>query len=509
MRLKPQSSRALGARRILTAVFCMICCVRLMAPSVCGQQGKSLAVQAAAIASVLDDRNPNWRTIAQRGEHLLFAARVRNYTQCLLDWAVRSARLSGHQRRVLMMNLDTREDELVRERQRYDSGPYAGSLPIQFAVVATEIDGAFGRLLNETDVLLPAQRRQLLTALQDKSRQRQRDNLKGIVCRIDRELFLTADQRALIRDEAGRCLDLNNGGFDFPFDPSGRHARWSAAVQRLTPLLTQSQLAKTWSESQQAAVDMLIDERPRRLLRLDPEDSAVTPQDVLDERLALGRRRCLRVAQMQLDLYRREGLIDRAQAGRLDVQARSRVEQYLTRWRRPVLARLKFFAGSGTETHWFEDALPKLTGVTSSAAWQTHLQLEIPKLVDFAERRRAVSGKRLAHYMTGLLDRELWLTSVQRDKMMRHLEIAMPDHWLEPTSEEMLFADWSLATIAAAVALLDKTEFAEFHDNQWRAFWGVKRLVSGGDSRFIESPQVSGTGTLTITNGYFHSRQGD
>lgn len=478
-------------------LWLLLGCLLQSSPTARGQLGKTLL----ALTAAGEDENSELAIWDLRSK-LLFEARVRNYIHCLMEWAVRQADLSPEQQRMFSATLNSQVEELNRLRHTYDSGPYGGFLPVQFVKVASELDRGFERQVCELSALSEQQRQQLQDGLSERLRLRKKDNLQGLIFRVDRELFLTDPQVGLLSDLAGKHLDLDKAAFNFPLGANDLDGRWADEEQSLADVLADPSLAKAWADCQAETIAMLIDRDEQRRLRVDAEDFEVNRDRVIGRYLQWGAEGCHRITQMQLNVCLSEGLITEKQALRLRLDARQRVEKYLVKWKKWTTSTLDQWYQFADGDRWIEGRTPRLTAVSSSPGWRVQLQLESPRFEEFIVRRSATLRRRLADYMVGLLDRELWLTTSQRQTLRRHFEIAMPDDWLEPIGFVAAHADWTQATVAASIGLLDKTKYDQWGDSQMLAFWALRRVLPGYDNRWVEAPAARGTGIRSIVNSY-------
>lgn len=195
--------------------------------------------------------------------------------------------------------------------------------------------------------------------------------------------------------------------------------------------------------------------------------------------------------QLQLDLFQAERLINKSQAESFEAWASGRVNAYLSQWRTQ--------AGLNAAG---KQRPPVITAISSSLVWKVHRQMAAPQLGPFERKRRADAKARLAQFMVGLLDRELWLTSRQRQILQRHIQLVMPDHWVEPAAHVALHADWSFITMAAAIGQLHGTWCESLQESQWKAFLLMQSSVSASTSSSLLIPIIDGDDWETIPSVY-------
>lgn len=81
-----------------------------------GQFGKT----PVALVATRHDENAGSLALGNLRRQLLFEARVRNYVECLMGWAIRRADLSFEQKKEFQATLNSRGGELNAQRLTYD-----------------------------------------------------------------------------------------------------------------------------------------------------------------------------------------------------------------------------------------------------------------------------------------------------------------------------------------------------------------------------------------------------
>lgn len=460
----------------------VICVVVFASPAACGQMFLSLNEATEVLPSDADFQQ-RWFLADSVSLDAIFDARVRLYARCLLNWAGHTAELSDAQRDICQTALQPVLDELVVRQEAHEVGVFCGFLPLKFVSAAEQIDVAFEQAVKQPNVLSAEQLAKFQRAMSARRGQHKRDNLAGLIARIDRELLLSDSRIRQLEKEAPDHLDLTRAGFDDPFGASSE--------QRLTFLLIASPLAETWTPHQRQRAGLLASRLEVRPLVPGADEAEAEPSG---ESLTLEKQRSLVTVQLQLDLFREAGLISATQERQF--------QAWTGRYARalPSAQNPQNLPASGQPV-----SLP-MTAVSSSLPWKVHRQIAVPPLSAFEQRRQAAAKGRLAQFIVGMLDRELWLTPQQREILLQHTQLVIPNHWMEPTSHPELYAGWSFITLAAAINRLNETQGAEeLSEDQWKAFLLMRESVWGGLNSTLLIPDTTGSEWTEILSMYGES----
>lgn len=447
----------------------------------------SLLEEATEVLPSDDDFQATWFLADLVSLDAIFDARVRLYARCLLNWAVHTVELSDGQRQICQTALQPVIDELAVRQQAHEVGIFCGILPLKFVSAARQIDAAFEQAVSQPNVLSAEQLRKLQRAMAARRQQQKRDNLAGLVTRVDRELLLSDSQIEQLEQEAADHVDLTLASFDNPFG--------AADQQRLTFLLIASPLAETWTQHQRQRAGLLASQLEVRPVVPDEGQAEGEPRGDL---LTIATARSLVSVQLQLDLFRGAGVINESQQQLFEEWASRYVETLASgryQQERPAGGQL--------------NALP-MTTVSLSLPWKVHRQIAVPPLCAFEQRRQAGAKNRLAQFVVGMLDRELWLTPRQREILLQHTQLVIPNHWVEPTPHPELYAGWSFITLAAAINRLSETQGAEkLSEDQWKAFLLMRESVWGGLNSTLQIPTTTGDDWTEIYSVYGPSWYGN
>ena len=432
---------------------------------------------------------PNWLEAGVRMDlDAIFRQRLEFYGNCLQRWVRQEAQLTPHQVRLLSEQVSRRVEAIVPLREQLASAFLEPSVPILFAKRgASRMDSV---LSSENLPLLQLSRQQvrrLEAALALRQQQLRGDNLAGVLFLAESELFLTSEQARLTAELASELLNLDDHGFTF-FLPdwmkSDRRALYYPK-QSLKDLMHSHRIASTLTSHQafllndQAAQEREFPVSRRKLLKgkaglFERQSEYVTRLD-----RAMG--------AAWIDLLGDQVSVSESDKQLMQMATARLSDKTLRDWiqssRTTYLEESEFYLN---QRKTFAPIPPERTRVFVSEQLQS-VREAIPGGQPLEIQRTAHLRMRLTHFLRGLMDRELWLTSEQRAQLCEPLSQVIRPEWTMPAPSYSPTGYWALECASLAILGLSATEPAGLLREQELALVALRRLFDA-DHGFYAVP---------------------
>lgn len=408
----------------------------------------------------------------------VFRQRLKFYADRATAWASVTADLSAEQRADFQVELQLRGIEVAVLQVRWE-GQFADChLPTDFNEAAEYLDCAFQQLIDDAPQLSAIQRDKLRAGWQARKEQRQRDMLAGVTFLLDRELYLSSEQLALIEQVAPQHLDLDGSRFLLPVGINADTRQTSLFRGDLGDLLRNPTLSQSWTEHQSVIATILADERAKNEHKVLKTEFEEIGSRVLEGFADVDSAHCLVVAQMKLDLYRTAGLGSRTEFDQLSLYARQCADAGVADWRkRWVNALGPFFQRLEDDDADAHVMRPWHNIAVASPEWIQFTHDTIPGTAEFDARRTRKLRWQLAAYFVGLVDREIWLTPRQHQWLLEFYVSSVPDAWIGPPQSVSLYRRWCFQCAARAFHLAREQACDQLPGRQQQIVELVSRML--------------------------------
>ena len=423
---------------------------------------------------------PNWFEAGVRLDlDAIFRQRLEFYGNCLQRWVRQEAQLTPHQVRLLSEQVSRRVEAIVPLREQLACTFLESSLPILFAKRgASRMDSV---LHSENLPLLQLSRQQvrrLEAALALRQQQLRGDNLAGVLFLAESELFLTSEQARLTAELASELLNLDDHGFTF-FVPDWMQSdrKWFYfPEQSLKDLMQSHRIASTLTSHQAFLLnDRVVEER----------EFPVSRSELLNGKAGLFERQSEYVTRLDramgaawIDLLDDQVSVSESDTQLMQMTTARLSDKMLQDWiqstRDTYLTLSQFFPDRET----FAPGPPERTRVFVSEQLQS-LREAIPGGQPLEIQRTAHLRMRLTHFLRGVMDRELWLTSEQRAQLCEPLSQVIRPELTMPSPGGSPKYCWALECASLAILGLSETEPAGLLREQELALVALRRLFDG------------------------------
>lgn len=463
--------------------------------------GKKKPAPAAPRPAVVRRAVPNVNVALKLGAGQLQRRqqRLQAWGAAMREWIAEVAKLSDEQREQLDgIVADEIKDSPVGSVNRY--------LPDFFPLHMTSPRGAANSVDVTQDLkklkpleLSSDQTEMLKTALQERRRLLREGSVKRLLNILDRELFLTAEQREALGKKiiAKKYFDLDEQCYALsPQDSYFKQLPVLDAVKSennsTDPIL---------NEAQRLRVQVLVSAQGRgyyndeRCLMFQSNDGVDKWPSKLNEALVAQKKRVKQACEVRAAFCKAEfSLTDDNLAylqligkGTTDdvvsdwkIQSRQRLDQY-TKQRRMVAV--------GNNNFVIPLAVANLNEIEKQELWNAALQQVASDSDEILKRRRKTRREEAAAFLVSVLDRELWLNDKQRQELHKTVLGLMPDPdtWA-PTPHS--YCD-TIAMLVQVVYKFSKRDLASLADAQKEAVAEMKKDMPF-DGRYLRIQRNNG-----------------
>lgn len=428
----------------------------------------------------------------------LFRQRIRLYGRCLQHWVQRHVDLQPWQQTLLAAELDQIADRLVPMRSQLQSWMGRPYTPILFMQrVAPHVDTVLSPNNLPALELSDLQREKLATALQVRQWRLKQDILEGVLFRVDTELLLTPRQSDLLAQVSADAFDLADPGFSFLIEsPILGFKAINYSKQGLGQLLRHERLYGSLSSHQRNLLADLVSQDRDFPVKMDAlrkgEPGLLQPQADYNFRVQKS------IVGALVDRLKDEVAVDEQTALQVQMTAAGLVDRSLAEWQRNERRDCLKYAGKDSvvttpghpsRTFVFESAEFTAALGTIAGGWQVRRQ------------RDARLRLQLTHYMRGLLDQELWLTSSQREALCTPLSASVQQGWLAPSPNYDVVDDWAWGCMAVSLHSVPDRQLPALSRDQRLALIGLRRLLTRDDRGFQVS-QVENQSELPLLSRF-------
>ena len=409
----------------------------------------------------------------------IFRQRLEFYGNCLQRWVRQEAQLTPHQVRLLSEQVSRRVEAIVPLREQLASSFLEPSVPILFAKRgASRMDSVLHSENLPLLQLSSQQVRRLEAALALRQQQLRGDNLDGVLFLTESELFLTSEQARLTAELASEFLNLDDHGFTFflPDWMKSDRKGFYFPEQSLKDLMHAHRIASKLTSHQAFLLnDRLVGEREfpvsRRKLMMG-EAGLFERQSEYTMRLdrAMG--------AAWIDLLDDQVSVSESDTQLMQMTTARLSDKMLQDWIQSSRDTYRILSPFFPDRETFAPIPPERTRVFVSEQLQSAREA-IPGGQPLEIQRTAHLRLRLTHFLRGVLDRELWLTSEQRAQLCEPLSQVIRPEWTMPSPGGSPTHCWALECASLAILGLSETEPAGLLREQELALVALRRLFDG------------------------------
>ncbi len=366
--------------------------------------------------------------------------RLQSHSVVLQDWIHLHAELSTEQKTQLGTSLQSSISKLQESwkqqpNQRNQQQALDDFFPINFTDdtgPAFRLDEAGVQVVLDDDELPKETTSQLSDALNER-KAFYRDAALGYVLNLlDDYLFLTPDQRQKMAEEMQSYrLNLDDACYSL----HGKHSNYYQYFQSTSVTTTLASL-KTAGLLTQSQEDITTDLRsqpsnatsnPNYMLISTGDDEETFHQQLRDT----GKQQLKRLSQhvaARIDFYQSIGSLSDRNVRRLRLASKGAMDDVITSWKSNTTKsferyQTQEFAGQNMRIHM---SLPTVESLVSNELWKDTVESMVPESSDGLFNRGRAIGNARAKFAVAMLDRELWLDSFQRERLLKSVSKLLP-----------------------------------------------------------------------------------
>jgi hypothetical protein len=356
----------------------------------------------------------------------------------------------------------------VRRRQ----GTVSDELPLRF----TDVDGfaGAGRRVVATALMAVFDKRQqvvLSGALEEQVAFQNELFVHYAVSVIDRELYLSDDQRWQFRQEIARGRPLNHGLFRFVTTGT------SLPCRPITTLLARA--ADVLTPRQKEHLEALQIYQGRWSGRFQPQTVTFLRSrsnqwdDQIDQVLETQRRGCELLFTLRIDGLQIRHRLSKDQLRRLTLASRGATSELLSQWQttseRQLAETLKKF---GHDQRWTGSTVPcvLVQDADSHPIWLHAVDAILQEGTAVNTGHIAAQRAAVVDLTLAMLDQELWLAQGQREPLRKLIQSAMPQEVLLTAEQETVR---ELVLFARPLFRLSEPELTDVLTKSQMAAWRV------------------------------------
>lgn len=426
--------------------------------------------------------------------------RLNAWSKAMQDWVAVTAGLSDEQKKFLQTDLKAAVDKAQKD---YGKGGNAAQMRMNqgltdfFPIRMTSDNGAADKLdvtrfpKNIPSVKLSKEQQAKLDNAAAKRRKFQADAALGRVLNlIDRELFLTATQRA----ELGPAIRSRNSltAQCYAFHPQNYYFQQTSVL----PFIQAGPHLKMLNEAQQTrAADMSQQNggsyNNERYILFQSNEGVDTWQDKLSEASKNQKKRLQRACAVRVAFYKSEHELPEKQARRLVVAGKGTVDEVVAAWKTQSRKQLKSFEDQAMRARGgnfsFGLNVADIHKIEQAGLWKTTLTSIAPDFASASSDRDSARRSAMTNFVVSLVDHELWLTADQRAKLTEKLgrQMPAPDY----RNNYQYFEEITL--LAVALFKCSKQDLAILSDSQ-KAAWETIKKQMPFDGRYVRVPMKHG-----------------
>lgn len=358
-------------------------------------------------------------------------ARLDAYAQAMKSWVVDKCKLSEEQQKqvdeLIAGQIERSQQTFEKQQvdQREQNRPVADHAPFRF----TSNTGCSGQLLGYRwdkhlrDILTDEQR----DTYKDEIRKRQQDLrellLSYIVAQIDRELYLTTEQRKrLFKELDSRMPDVRSQLYTI------HQQSYYLSQTSLSPTLQRLPDDFLTPSQQQRLKDLAkSNQQDERYVMFSTADSDESWAKQLSSAIENQKDRMNRVAMVRIDYMAKEHGLSERDKHILQVAAKGTAIKCLQKWKSTTQTQLKNWEQHRRAGQNFSFAVnvPQMSEFDQHELWNYQVNKFVSDSGDQPERSKLMR-RADAEFLTAQFDMEMWLTNEQRDKFRQLIEDTLP-----------------------------------------------------------------------------------
>jgi len=350
------------------------------------------------------------------------------------DWIDLHTELSEEKQRRLATEFTT-EVAALQASWKADQSQRAlgGAFPICFTDSlgpATELERDVHQRMNRIALLSEEQSENLSRAIAEREELRRTAAVGYVLNLFDKELYFTPTQREAIREAVVDQVDLNASSFSMqPRGRPGIHNPYFNEASVLDVLVSGKQHEVLSDNQKQLAGDLTAPPTSQQHVMISTGDDEETLQENLREIVKFQRQRLTRMLAVRADFYQATHALTDQQVRRLRVAGKGAIKDVLTNWKTNTTATAKRYRDRnqfGGRNVQFGMSVPQVRQVTDNNFWKQTVESVISEDSEAMNVREATRRKAIARFIVAMLDRELWLESFQRERLLRSVLKSLP-----------------------------------------------------------------------------------
>lgn len=363
--------------------------------------------------------------------------RLQSHAAVLQDWIDLQVELSEEQKQQLTNTLKSKMFDLQMSWKTNAAQNNQRALDDFFPICFTDLtgpalylDGAGMEAVTKNESVAEDKAGKLLQAL-DKREAFYQAAARGYVLNLmDDFYFFTSVQREKIGEIVAKKVDLNAACFSMQTARAGsRYVQYftSTSVAGTIVLgnqdriltVNQKRLAVGSNHSNYVPISTGDDAES---LQQQLKDSANTQRKLLNQHLAA-----------RIDFYQSTGELSDREVRRLQLASKGAMDDVMKAWKANTTKSIEgyktreAFAGRNVR---ISMAVPDITKLLDNPLWTQTVETVVPKSSQVLFKRRKTMKEARAKFIVAMLDRELWLDSFQRERLLKSVRKIMP-----PTDE--------------------------------------------------------------------------
>ncbi|APZ94915.1 hypothetical protein [Fuerstiella marisgermanici] len=416
--------------------------------------------------------NPKW-AVAQSLEADQRRNRLSIYCDAMQSWLTDVAGLSDEQENLIQQHLRARVEESQRVWQpKPRNRPLSDAGPIRF----TMSKGAAKDVKLKVDdkelrsILSTAQLDKLSKELRARKVAHANATIGHAVNVLDDELFLTNEQRRAVAEYYRKSTDSEFAAYSL--FPSDRYYKQLSPIE----LLAKPDWPNILSTAQQQRATDFV-EATKKSLSINTEmqmsfEPAASVADWLENLNKYGKeqhRRVQRALKVRAEYWSHEWHLPDDSAKKLLVASKGVADQLVATWKTKARAHLEQLELEPERVIATSMSMPvvNLRTVDDVELWKHTLKSVKPKGETFEYDRIAEIRRTTSEYLTICFDRELWLTSTQRNRLQQKIEKLLPPYQVHAPQNVALD---ELALLVIPLFRLTQQDLELLTENQQKAF---------------------------------------
>ena len=373
--------------------------------------------------------------------------RLTAFSECMQGWIAKHAQLSAEQTAAMaaMVANAIKDSQLEHANQ---AGQQQTQLMDFFPIrmtgkdgAATDIDLRFIRQRLPALNLTTAQQQSLDKAIEERQQFHKDGALERVLNLLDRELFLTSDQRDAIGARCRKDFDLKEQCYGLQANNHFIRQRAVSPIlrdRRIKPLLLDAQKKRAQDLAQKNGSNQHV------FFQLENGNL----EQKLTDAIVSQKQRLKNACDVRVAFYASTHALSDDHARHLSVAGKGTVDSVISEWKQQTRRSLNAqaqHAAQNLHMH-FHFVVADINKIEKDELWKATLaKLTDSAATDSTGERAAQRRAGMAMFVVALLDRELWLTAEQRQELMQVVLPQMPDpdysnHYRQHFEELLLLA---------------------------------------------------------------------